>query len=59
MRLMTNDLILRTVTESDLEEIARMWEYPHETTLENARRALEHMTASTEDARKTMRLPSV
>lgn len=31
MEFKTNDLILRTVTESDIKEIARMWEYPHET----------------------------
>ncbi len=25
---------MRTVTENDIEEIARMWEYPHETTID-------------------------
>lgn len=29
MELFTNDLILRTVTDSDIEEVARMWEYPN------------------------------
>ena len=33
MEIKTNDLILRTMTENDIEEIARMWEYPHETTI--------------------------
>lgn len=43
MELLTHDLILRTVTESDIEEVARMWEYPKETTIENAYSALEYM----------------
>lgn len=43
MELLTNDLILRTVISSDIEEIARMWEYPKETTIENAYKALEYM----------------
>ena len=34
MEIKTNDLILRTMTENDIEEIARMWEYPHETTVD-------------------------
>ncbi len=39
----TNDLILRTVTEKDIKEIARMWEYPHETTIGKAYEALKYM----------------
>ena len=43
MELFTNDLILRTLTDNDIEEIARMWEYPKEITVENAYRALKYM----------------
>ncbi len=43
MELSTKDLILRTVTENDIDEIARMWEYPHETTVEKAYEALKYM----------------
>lgn len=43
MELFTEDLILRTVSESDIEEVARMWEYPNETSLENAYQAIEYM----------------
>ncbi len=43
MEFLTNDLILRTVTENDIKEIARMWEYPHETTVEKAYEALKYM----------------
>lgn len=43
-QLFTDDLILRTVTEGDIEEVARMWEYPEEITIEDARRALANMT---------------
>lgn len=43
MELLTNDLILRTVTENDIKEIARMWEYPQETTIEKAYEALKYM----------------
>ena len=43
MEIRTNDLILRTVTENDIEEIARMWEYPHETTIDKAYEALKYM----------------
>ena len=32
--VLTNDLILRTVTENNIKEIARMWEYPKEITLD-------------------------
>lgn len=43
MELLTNDLILRPVTEYDLDEIARMWKYPEQVSLEDARKALEKM----------------
>ena len=43
MELYTKDLILRTLREDDLEEIARMWRYPQTLTLEDARKALEKM----------------
>ena len=36
IELLTNDLILRTVTVADIEEVARMWMYPHATTIEEA-----------------------
>lgn len=41
MELLTKDLILRPVTEADLTEIARMWRYPQEISLDDARKALE------------------
>ena len=40
MEFLTDDLILRTVTENDMEEIARMWEYPCETTMDKAYEAI-------------------
>jgi RimJ/RimL family protein N-acetyltransferase len=43
MELLTNDLILRPVTESDMEEIARMWKHPEKISLEDARKVLENM----------------
>ena len=43
MEFSTKNLILRTVTENDIDEIARMWEYPHETTVEKAYKALKYM----------------
>lgn len=46
MKLFSNDLILRTVTVDDIEEIARMWQYPQETTIENAYGALEYMEST-------------
>ena len=47
MELNTKDLILRTVTADDIEEIARMWRYPQEITLEDAQKALEKMEGVT------------
>lgn len=46
MELHTDDLVLRTVTEDDILEIARMWEYPRETTVEKTRQVLEKMEAN-------------
>jgi RimJ/RimL family protein N-acetyltransferase len=43
MKLTTDDLILRPVTESDLEEIARMWKHPEQISLEEASKVLETM----------------
>lgn len=34
---------MRTVTDNDVEEIARMWEYPQEITIEKAYEALRYM----------------
>lgn len=43
LELLTNDLILRTVTAEDIEEVVRMWMYPNVTTIEEAYKALENM----------------
>ena len=43
MELYTKDLVLRTVTEADLNEIARMMRYPQEITLQEAEKVLEAM----------------
>ncbi|MDE5742608.1 MAG: GNAT family N-acetyltransferase [Oscillospiraceae bacterium] len=43
MKFLTNDLILQTVTENDIDEIARMWEYPNETTVDKAYETLKYM----------------
>ena len=43
MQFLTKDLILRTVTDEDIAEIARMWEYPRQTTIDKAYEALEYM----------------
>lgn len=43
MQLLTNDLILRPVTENDIEEIARMWKHPEKITLEDAIKVLKMM----------------
>lgn len=43
MELLTNDLILRPVTENDIEEIARMWKHPEKISLEDAGKVLEKM----------------
>lgn len=52
MELLTKDLILRTVTKSDIKEIARMWEYPKKITLFKAYRALNNMEANHTKNRK-------
>ena len=49
IELLTNDLILRTVTVADIEEVARMWMYPHATTIEEAYKALENMENSSKN----------
>lgn len=43
MEIHTDELIVRTVTDSDIGEIARMWDYPNEETIENAYKALAYM----------------
>ena len=43
MELLTNHLILRPVTENDMEEIARMWKHPEKISLADARKVLETM----------------
>lgn len=36
MEIFIDEIILRTVTEGDIEEIARMWDCPNEVTIEDA-----------------------
>lgn len=55
MELLTRNLILRTVNENDICEIARMWEYPYQTTIEKAHEALKYM----EDTHKRNRQKSI
>ena len=44
MELYTEDLILRTVTTDDIEEVARMWEYEKGTiTMDDAQKAIAYM----------------
>ena len=43
MELLTEHLILRTVTEADIKEIAGMWKYPETVSVEDAYKALEKM----------------
>jgi RimJ/RimL family protein N-acetyltransferase len=44
MELYTSDLILRTVTPNDIEEVARMWAFENGSiSMEEARRAIEYM----------------
>ena len=43
MELLTRNLILRTLLVDDLEEIARMWNYPAGVSLEEAAEALKGM----------------
>ena len=43
MELFTNDLILRFVTQADIEEISRMWKHPEKISLEDAGKVLENM----------------
>ena len=46
MQFLTKDLILRTVTDDDIEEIARMWEYPQQTTIDKVYEALNYMEST-------------
>lgn len=47
--------MLRTVTDEDIEEIARMWEYPQETTIDKAYEALKYMeTTHSKNRRKSI-----
>ena len=43
MELLTKDLILRPVTENDIEEIARMWKHPEKISVEDACKVLKKM----------------
>lgn len=43
MELSTKSLILRCVTQLDIDEIARMWKYPDKITIEDAYDALNYM----------------
>lgn len=52
MEFLTKDLLLRTVTKNDIKEIARMWEYPQETTMDRAYEALEYMETTHRNNRK-------
>ncbi|HEX3007378.1 MAG TPA: hypothetical protein VHO90_07160, partial [Bacteroidales bacterium] len=44
MELHTNDLVLRTVTPGDIEEVARMWDFEKGCiSMDEARKAIEYM----------------
>lgn len=43
MELFTEDLALRTVTEEDVREVARMWDYDRELSLDEARGHIARM----------------
>ena len=43
MKLLTKDLIIRTLTSDDLDEVARMWNYPAGVTVEEAAEILKGM----------------
>ena len=43
IELLTDDLLLRTLTSDDLDEIARMWNYPAGVTCEAAAEILRGM----------------
>ena len=47
MEIFIDEIILRTVTEGDIEEIARMWDCPNEVTIEDAYQALKYMEQAT------------
>lgn len=46
MRIETNDLILRTVTQNDIAEVARMYEYPNTISLVQAEKAIDKMISN-------------
>lgn len=46
MELKTKDLILRTVTEDDIFEVARMYEYPNAISLVQAKKAINAMISN-------------
>lgn len=52
MKLHTKDLILRTVSEKDIDEISRMWEYPNEISKQKAYKALEYINRTHKQNRK-------
>lgn len=44
MELYTNDLVLRTVNDGDMDEVARMWRFEHGAiSIEEAKRAIDFM----------------
>ena len=43
IRIKTNDLLLRTVTEKDINEVARTFEYPNDISPEKAEKAIQGM----------------
>ena len=51
LELSTADLLLRTLTLEDLEELARMWNYPEGVPLEEARTVLQDMEHNREKNR--------
>ncbi|MGN0458550.1 MAG: hypothetical protein ACI4IL_06250 [Eubacterium sp.] len=46
MELETKDLILRTVTQKDISEVARMYEYPNTISLSQAEKAIDTMISN-------------
>lgn len=48
MNIETKDLILRTVTEDDVAEVARMYEYPNEISSRRAKKAIKTMSSNYE-----------
>ena len=45
MELYTNDLVLRTVTNNDISEVARMWDFENGSIpVDEAQEAIDYMT---------------